>query len=321
LTKQTTAKITAPEMYYTPKIRFDYAKNGVVGTNLLRVTHDYNATTSKWMERTEYEMLGNADQRIRKSLEKFVAEPGDVYNESTGKFTSITNPFNLDKNEVAEYCSTGNDENCKSFKVMKNAAGKPAFFVVVDGVGQDVYEKIEKAVARFNEIDPTVINLISDRNGVNCVAYDRVGVQGGLFAKYPAWGATYDSYNCGNTVFINKNNAAVKQEGRAGVEMAMYIMFVESRACRYRQLTEVMTQKETINDSLSSKQGIVNVEADKYRLIIKYATEKWLPSNKITRFEYGTFMGNAEAALKAYDPSYVLTWDFSFDSPYFIPEK
>ena len=50
------------------EISFDYFKKCLVATDELKIIADFSAKTGKWTERDEYKMLGNAEQRIRKSL-------------------------------------------------------------------------------------------------------------------------------------------------------------------------------------------------------------------------------------------------------------
>lgn len=200
-----TARIKYATEFYNPNVRFDYSKNSIVASNDLKVTHDYNLASGKWEERDNYEMVGNAEQRIRKSLNNYFN--GYAYDKGRNH---LYNPVGLDVNEVKAYCETGDDSNCKTFQVMKNAKGEPAFFVTTSdkyGFNETCLIYLRKAVDRYNEIDPKIIDTMTNRFGLTCVTYDMAGETfTALKKRAPGWIGTYHNFSFGNIVLINQNN-------------------------------------------------------------------------------------------------------------------
>lgn len=318
-------EVKFPTGEYFPSIRVDYKKGNLVATDLMRVTYDYSSSSKKFVEKSSYELLGNPSQRIRKSLNKFLTARDETYDKSTGTRVYLKNPLSLDEKEVKEYCNTGSDEKCKSFKVINYSNGDPALFVAMSeqsGVGEKTLTSINEAVNRFNEIDPEILHLICDRNGMDCVAFDKLGFNQGALVNKPYWAATYNNYSFGGIVFLNKNwigfTDPSSNDGYRRI-IAAENLFVESRGLRFRQHMLETGGLSPMDDILSNKPGIVNEEADKYRFFIKNIGP-WLTEKKLTRLEYNEWFCGSENMIVTYDPSYQRTWT-QLNESNFIPEK
>jgi len=310
------SKILYDEGWWKYEVSFDYSKKSVVATDELKIMADYDVKTGEFVERDEYKMLGTAEQRIRKSLNKCVESYTD---DADGTMTY--NSLGLDKTEVKKYCETGDDTNCKTFKIMKNADGEPAFIVNTSekyGFTETNLGYIQQAVDRYNEIDPTIIDTITNRYGLTCVSYDIGGGQlAGVFDGNTGWSASYELEMFRNVVVINEHNKGLVNSPDSAYSRIFfdYNLFVESRACYSRQMDGQG------KEGFYNKPGIDNEEADKYAKFIPMCLE-WLDKKILTRKEYDNWMVDAESTLMLYDPSYVRQWTIiPITDADFIPEK
>jgi hypothetical protein len=284
-------------------------------TDGVKVMFNYDAKTNQWTELDEYKMLGTPEQRIRKSLNKCLTGDGEAA-EGSGDFY---NPLGLDAKEVALYCETGDDSKCKTFKIMENAKGESTFIVNTSneyGFTAENLGYIQKAVDRFNEIDETLIDTITNHYGLTCVSYDVAGGSlSGIFKKNTGWSGSYKPEIFGNMIVINQNvNGVIERDEIQRRVSFAYGILVESRACYFRQ----MDGKG--KEGFFNKPRVINEEADKYVYTIELC-KKWLNEKAMTIGEYNKWFSNAEAGLNAYDPSYTLTWRWPDDESMFVPEK
>jgi hypothetical protein len=263
----------------------------------------------------EYKILGTAEQRIRKSLNKFLKG-------ETGKTVNV---LGLDAKEVALYCETGDDSECKTFKIMKNAKGEPAFIVNTSskyGFTAENAEYTQQAVDRLNEIDETLIDTFVNRYSLNCLSYD-VAV-GDLKQFFVIQGGGIGSYEFtleGGIVIFNQNHKYYKDEDSGfKIRQVAYDILVESRALYLSQHFHMDIENVVVSDPYWNKPGIFNEEADKYAYMISLC-KKWLDEKILTRSEYNRWFSQAESSLNAYDPSYKPTWQWIDDDSNFAPEK
>lgn len=286
-------------------IEFDYIKGKLVATDGLKIMAVRDNKTKNFVELDEYEMLGNAEQRIRKRLYKCIE--GYAVNNDGEEFH---NPLGLDVDEVEKYSKTGNDSNCKTFKVMENAKGEPAFFVNTSekyGLNDDSLKYMQQAIDRFNVIDPELIDTITNRYGLTCVTYDMAGPEEGVF-RGKGWSGSYNTYLFGNVVFFNQYHKFYAETINPIFYRAEigYNLLVESRAVYYREMDWyegiISEAKEDFFDKAED-----NEEADKYDYALALI-DKWYKERLLTWDEYTYWTNNASASLNAYYPSYKQTW-------------
>lgn len=263
---------------------------------------------------TEYKMLGTAEQRIRKSLNKFLK----------GGTDNVANIVGLDAKEVEDYCEKG-ENNKKSFWIAPDANGKPAFIVCTSkkyGFNETSLKSIKQAVYRDNEIDPKLVEKMANRYSLNCLSFDVAG--GDLkqrFVEAPTSSGSYQFTKEGGVVVINQNHLGFTESDEIYHRITYcYEIFVESRALYLEQHLDANGNPQ-VPDSYWNKPGIINEEADKYACMISFVKDCF--SKKIlTKREYDKWYACAESSLRAYDPSYVKQW---FTTPTtdsdFISEK
>ncbi|MBI2599576.1 hypothetical protein HYW43_01495 [Candidatus Daviesbacteria bacterium] len=169
LTQDGPELITYPDnTYYRPPLKWSNDR-GIVGTDGYKITHQFDPNSGQWNELKDYVALGTPQQRINKSLLQALEEPI-----VSPQGETIFNYFNLDRSEVDYYIQTGNDQGLKSFQVLKDANGNPAFFITTKGtagiINPNNVQDIKSAVNRLNEIDPTIIRSIADRGGLRIIS-------------------------------------------------------------------------------------------------------------------------------------------------------
>lgn len=292
-----------------------------MATDGLKIMADYSAKTGKFTERSEYKMLGTAEQRIRKSLNKCVE--GYCWNHNYDK--KFFNPLGLDKTEVQKYCETGDDSNCKTFKIMKNADGEPAFIVNTStkyGFNEKSLGYIQQSIDRLNAIDPTIIDTLTNRYGLTCLSYDMAdGDLAERFKVAPNSFGSYSTFIFGNVVVINQNLEGIVKSTNPDYPRLEFTfgLLVEARAVYFREMSEFGLNIEDAKEDFYHKPGIDIEEADKFYWLAGKVKE-WLGQRFLTKSEYDQWMITAESMLCAYDPSYTRTWT-QLGEENFIPEK
>lgn len=158
---------------YKPTVRWSEGL-GIVGTDGLRITHQYAKETNSWHELSEYIALGTPKQRMEKRLKDLLSAKTTNYDGST-----VENPLGLNPIEVAQYLRDWSDNGIESFKVLNNAKGEPMILIATGGkyglnkqLGN--IEGLQVAAARLNEVDPNALDYISVQLGVNAIAGDIV---------------------------------------------------------------------------------------------------------------------------------------------------
>lgn len=137
--------------------------NEIIGIGLsdgYKISYKYNTATNNFEELTDYVMLGTPEQRMKSHIRSMF----------DSKLTS-----DISEEDVKKYEQTGSTEGCKTIKVLNDAEGKPAFFVICGGqygFDEKVVEATENAVKRLNEIDSKFVRMLSDKFGLSCITYD-----------------------------------------------------------------------------------------------------------------------------------------------------
>jgi hypothetical protein len=170
---------------------------GIVYGDDYKITHKYDSAKNKWVELSEYKMLGTAEQRFNKHLQSMVSE----------SVNGVSNPLSLDPAEVKSYIENKDDSNFKTFKVVKDSAGKPAFIVdcsTANGLSERYTQLTVDMFQRINSIDPGLVRLIADRYGVSC--YTRDIAKQDIFGKNPGFLGTYINYKFGPVIFFNEKS-------------------------------------------------------------------------------------------------------------------
>lgn len=175
-------------------------------------------------ERFDWEAVTPVDtarQRIYQSLQTLIKVKVGV------KGGTITNPYSIDPNEIQVYLDTGNVEGYKTFKFLFNTKGEPAFILVTKDSRElkpelGNAEVLFEAVKRLNEVDPEIINVLTNKFGLKAFT-----------TGDPAFFKLYPNYDAGFTDFgaILLNETTITSR-RSRISI-MATLIVESRHMYY----------------------------------------------------------------------------------------
>lgn len=145
---------------------------GLVSTDGFRITHKFIKDSHTWQEFDNYILTGTPQQLIEKSLIDF------LYTDTiTTPTQTYTNLLELNPTDVETYLRNKSDIGLKSFQILKNAKGEPAFIVQTGGrwglkpEGENI-TNAKKAVDRLNQIDPDIVAIMTRRFGLRALTGD-----------------------------------------------------------------------------------------------------------------------------------------------------
>ncbi|HNX15391.1 MAG TPA: hypothetical protein PKH29_11145 [Oscillospiraceae bacterium] len=264
---------------YSLKIVWD-KDNGIClsdGTRLI-----YQLSGGKYVELENPIMLGTQEQRIEYRLKSLLY----------GGFSDQKNLYNLNANEVNQYLKTGSDQGLNSFQVIKSE--KAAFIVVTGGecgLNELFTKSTKKAVARLDEIDPNIMKLLVEKNGLQIVVCTN--------RLQPIWsgdlstGAIYDSTDYGNVICINQSRYD-KYLGQMDMNELVGVVYVDLMEFLWMESRGIYAlNNENFRNDINSKEAELYKARWTLDQIEKYKAQ-------MTDFEFAKIFEDMNNVIKIY---------------------
>lgn len=273
---------------------------GIVWADSYRINHRYDSSNNIWVELNQYVMLGTEEQRFNKSLSQMANLPG--YGMGYGDKTQ--NPLGLDPDEVQKYLAAGDDTGFKTFKVARDANGKPAFIINIGPMnGFHVLEQdMQDTIEYMNNIDPKLIRMLADQYGICCLTNDIGGMK--TFENNPGFEGTFWPYEFGSVVFLNDADIGKKFENSIkqlpgypyNCRLKSFVMagiLMESRALY--TMKRMGDDWGKALDKLSDNTGL-----DK-ALWARQKADEYYAKKKISELEYSMVVGSTSIVYDFYN--------------------